>query len=239
MDYRARDKFQSRFRELVEREPLSVAEGMLKEAASMLTDPTLDHLFSIPPEDIRIPAWPTIAAAMHTARDGVHERRGAMILSLIHRNWEGYDMRIEVSFADEVKAETFREGHSRLLFTKENDFERWKAEARNLGRLPPRPHWPPRGAQLAPRLVGLDGARQIQDRPLGDGPDLEERRERWNDAKYIAASLVFLRFCQTTERHLSHDTVPPRLPTFLTVAFEEWPMETNTVDYCESVVRLI
>jgi hypothetical protein len=239
MDYRSRDKFQSRFRELVEREPLSVAEIMLEEVASTLADPTLDRLFSVAPEDVYITAWPTIAAAMRNVRDGVPEKRGAMILSLVHRNWDSDDMRIEVSFADDAEAEVFREGHSRSLLTNETEYERWKADAQNLGRLPPRPHWPSGGAHLAPRLVGLGDARLVQDRPLGEGPELEERRGRWNYAKYIAASLVFLRFCQTAQRHLSHDTAQPRLPTFLTVALAEWPMETGTVDYCEAAVRLI
>jgi hypothetical protein len=163
---------------------------------------------------------------------------GAMILSLVHRNSRDIDMIVEVTFAKTAAEAAFNKTPPRFHNENAQDNEERLNKARALARLPDRPHtWPAR-INPKPRLVGLEAVSRIYERKYEAGEGWKDRADAISTARKLASDLVFQRFCQSAERHLSDSDVP-RLPTFLTVEMEVWPMETGTVDYCDPAIRML
>lgn len=232
-------EFRQLFRKLIERNSLVDADKLLHRAINLSDDPSLISLAERTTAQIHIDRWSSINVAMKNARDGlVRGRMGAMILSLVHRNWQESDMTVEVTFAKSAEEAPFDERLSSFFGRQGDSKEEWLSKARAWARLPARPYQGP-ALHAKPKLLGLEDVRDIYRRKAEPGEGYKERVEPIHTAQMLASNLVFLRFCQTAEGHLICDTSVPRLPTFLTVEMAERPMETGTIDYCDHAVRIV
>jgi hypothetical protein len=234
-----RQDFQQHFRKLIERRPLAEAQILLRHAINASNDPLLVSLIERPVADFHIDRWPSINAAMKNARDGLTEgRMGAMILNLVHRNAPDLDMTVEVTFAKSAVEAPFAEKTFSIFNRDAADYDERLNRSRALARLPDRPHSSPARINPKPKLVGMESVRPIYERRYELGEGWKDRADTVSTAQKLASDLVFLRFCQAAEHHLAdNDTV--RLPTFLAVKMEAWPMETGTLDYCDQAVRIV
>ncbi|WP_395331969.1 hypothetical protein WBP06_03715 [Novosphingobium sp. BL-8H] len=234
-----RQSFQRQFRELVERSPLAEVENLLHHAINASDDPLLVSLIKRRVADFQIDRWPSIDTAMKNAGNGLTEGiMGAMILSLVHRNAPDLDMTIEVTFARSAAEASFVELPFSIFNRDAADYVERLNRARSFARLPDRPHSSPAPLNPEPRLVGMEDVSPIYERFCEPGEGWKDRAETHSTIQKLASDLVFLRFCQAAERHLVHtDTV--RLPTFLSVKMEAWPMETGIIDYCDPAVRMV
>ncbi|WP_395397422.1 hypothetical protein WBP07_32620 [Novosphingobium sp. BL-8A] len=234
-----RHDFQQQFHKLVERNPLAEVESLLYQAIIASDDPLLVSLIKRPVSDFHIDRWPSINAAMKNAGDGLTEgRMGAMILSLVHRNAPDLDMTIEVTFAKSAAEAPFVEQPFSIFNRDDADYAERLNRARSFARLPERPHSIPAQINPKPRLVGMESVTPIYERYYVPGEDWTDRADTVSTTQKLASDLVFLRFCQAAERHVLHSDTA-RLPTFLSVKMEAWPMETGTVDYCDPAVRIV
>ena len=234
-----RQEFQQQFRKLVERRPFVEAESLLHHAINVSDDPLLVSLIERPVADFHIDRWPSINAAMKNARDGLTEgRMGAMILNLVHRNAPDLDMTVEVTFAKSAVEAPFAEKTFSIFNRDAADYVERLNRARALARLPDRPHSSPARINPKPKLVGMESVGPIYERRYEPGEGWKDRADMVATTQKLASDLVFLRFCQAAEQHLTHNDTA-RLPTFLAVKMEAWPMETGTVDYCDQAVRIV
>ena len=239
MTDRERSDFESLFRRTVEQRPLSEADTMLRNAIYRLDDPILKTIIERPAEEAHVDRWPVVETAMKHARDGLaNSKMGSMILGLIHRNSVTLDMTIALSFAKNATPAPVKKIPRFASIQTEAQYQALVEAERARMRLP-------EGANhkqmIHPplRLVGMEMVRPVIEREYLEGEDWQLRKDQINAAKMLGAALVFLRFCQAAERHLNADTGAPRLPTYLTVEAEPWPMESGTIDYCNHAVRLV
>lgn len=163
---------------------------------------------------------------------------GAMILNLVHRNAPDLDMTVEVTFAKSAVEAPFAEKTFSIFNKDAADYEERLNRARALARLPDRPHSSPARINPKPKLVGMESVGPIYERRYEPGEGWKDRADTVSTTQKLASDLVFLRFCQAAEQHLT-DNDTARLPTFLAVKMEAWPMETGTVDYCDQAVRIV
>ncbi len=233
--------FERRFRRSIEQRPLEESEDMLRLAIAELGTPLLLAAIEKPPDSIAIHAWNGIAEDMAAARDQVPaEQRGqawqSVILALVYRN-DYADMFILPSFA--LSAQMDRSAFEwRSSAMSDEQHRQWLASSADLAALPPNPHFRSYAKRERTRLTGLEQLRAVESWTVAD----EDRARLWpalSTARMLAAGMVLPRFCQAAERYLADPGVPGALPTFLTVDMAEWPMETNTIDYCIYAVRRV
>ena len=233
--------FERRLRRSIEQRPLEESEDMLRQAIAELGTPLLLAAIEQPPDNVAIENWDGIAADMADARRHVPaEYRDkpwqSVILALVYRN-DYADMFIKPSFA--LSAEMDRSAFEWRWNSMSNEQHRqWLASSADLAALPPNPHFRSYSKRERTRLTGLEQLRAVESWTVAN----EDRALLWpalSTARMLAAGIILLRFCQAAERYLPDPGLPGALPTFLTVDMAEWPMETNTIDYCIYAVRRV
>jgi hypothetical protein len=240
MTWKERSAFELLFRQMVEQRPLSEVETMLREAIFRLDDPALKAIIERPAEETYIDRWSAINTAMVNNRDGVaNGRMGAMILGLVHRNSDTFNMTIDLSFSKTAEPAPFKGTPRFPEIQTEAQYQELDALNRSFVRLPDHPRYKPLRLDPLPRLVGLEAVMPIYHRENSGRGGGKRQGAQLGTAYGLAADMVFLRFCQAVERHLHTDSSVPRLPAYLTVEKEPWPGETGTLDYCSYAVRLV